>query len=288
MKTLPSEFSELLTPRGLRLLETGRHPGVERVRADPAWRFLPLADVIDPRRAEGVLSLLERAVGPHLKPMSQPIPAETILLQEQNYADLLPKAVRVSTAMLESRRSQSWKAAEEIGLTTMLHSRSYRALAEVLAGRALRARWGIQALRYGPGDYTGPHNDAHPEDPDARDGYFDLHVSLADVGVKQQWIQYARAGHFNELSPLTSPGTLAAYRLPFWHSVGPLVPRPRQLERARRWVLLGTFLYAPPKPAAGTAAGRPGSRSVGADDRGKQSSRSARSGRDAASTGRST
>jgi len=249
VQTLPSEFAELLTPRGVRLLQTGRHPGVERVRADPAWRFLPLTDVIDPRRAASVLALLERAVGPHLKPMSQPIPAETILLQEQNYADLLPKAVRVSTAMLESRRSRSWKAAEEIGLPAMLQSPSYRAMAEVLAGRALRARWGIQALRYGPGDYTGPHNDAHPEDPDARDGYFDLHVSLADAGVKQQWIQYARAGHFSELSPLTAPGVLAAYRLPFWHSVGPLVPRPRLLSRARRWVLLGTFLYAPAKPA---------------------------------------
>ena len=245
MRSLPTEFSELLTPRGLRLLSTGKHTALARQQEEPSWRYVALTDVIDRKRAAGVLALLERAVGPHLSRMEQPIPPETILLQTQNYAEQLPKAVRVSTAMLDSRRSRAFKAAEEVGLVPLLRSESFGALAGVIARRKLRRSWGIQALRYSTGDYSGPHTDAHPEDPDARDGYFDMHLSLTGAAVAQQWIQYARAGHLSEVRPVNTLGGLAAYRLPFWHSVSPLVAKPGREQQAHRWVLLGTFLYAP-------------------------------------------
>jgi hypothetical protein len=129
----------------------------------------------------------------------------------------------------------------------MLRSASFGAFAAALAGRELRPRWGIQALCYGPGDYAGPHNDHHPEDAAARRGYLDLHVTLAGPGVAQQWLVYTRQGHFSEVADVAAAGTITAYRLPFWHYTTPLVPRPgATAETARRWVLLGTFLYKQP------------------------------------------
>ena len=94
-------------------------------------------------------------------------------------------------------------------------------------------------LRYGPGDYAGPHNDHHPENKDARSGYVDLHLSLCGPGVAHQWLVYSRAGHFSEIVSVAKPSTVTAYRLPFWHYTTPLVGKPS----AARWVLLGTFLY---------------------------------------------
>jgi hypothetical protein len=116
---------------------------------------------------------------------------------------------------------------------------SFRAFAEALAGRRLRTGWGLQVLRYGPGDYAGPHNDHHPEHPAARQGYIDLHLSLCTPDVAHQWLVYSRAGHFSEIVPVAGRATVTAYRLPFWHYTTPLAGLPR----AARWVLLGTFLY---------------------------------------------
>ena len=116
-----------------------------------------------------------------------------------DYGELLPKTSRARTIYFESRREPGVKAAERIGLVRMMRSASFRAFAEALAGRRLAAGWGLQVLRYGPGDYAGPHNDHHPENKDARRGYIDLHLSLCSPGVAHQWLVYSRAGHFSEI-----------------------------------------------------------------------------------------
>jgi hypothetical protein len=163
---------------------------------------------------------------------------------QQNYAELLPKTVRVHTAMLESRRAKAYRRADEIGLVALLRSASFGAFAEALAGRRLRKGWGIQALCYGPGDYAGPHNDHHPEEPDAREGYLDLHLTLAGPGVASHWLIYEEGGHLSAMQDVNLLGGITAYRLPFWHYTTPLQARRGQDARARRWVLLGTFLFA--------------------------------------------
>ena len=121
-----------------------------------------------------------------------------------------------------------------------MRSASLRAFAAALAGRKLASGWGLQVLRYGPGDYAGPHNDHHPENKKARRGYVDLHVSLSTPSVQHQWLVNSRAGPFSEIVPVAGPATVTAYRLPFWHYTTPLVGSPK----AARWVLLGTFLFA--------------------------------------------
>ena len=44
-------------------------------------------------------------------------------------------------------------------------------------------------------------------------------------------------------------GRITAYRLPLWHYTTPLVAKRGREAEARRWVLLGTFLFASSPPS---------------------------------------
>jgi hypothetical protein len=241
MRRFPAEFADLLSRQGLNLL-AGRHPDSGRL-AEPRTRFLALGNLLDARQSAGAGSLLEQAVGPHLRLMAQPIPPESIWEMQANYTEQLPKVMRQRTLHLDSGKSAGAKAAQEIGLTAMLRSSSYRAFAEALAGRPLRRKYGLQAIAYHPGDYAGPHNDHHPEEPSARQGYVDMHIGFVTPGAKSQLLVYAKAGHFTEAVEVVGNGLVNAYRLPFWHYTTPLLAKRGQQDRARRWILLGTFLY---------------------------------------------
>jgi len=245
MDRFPAEFEDMLTAAGRRVL-AGRSPLCGAL-AEPRCRFLAETGLVSERSARAAVRLLERALYDLLEPLEQPIPAETIWEMTENYGELLPKTARVRTAYLKRRRERAYRRAQEIGLIAMLRSESFAAFAAALAGRALRRRWGIQLLCYGPGDYAGPHNDHHPQEPAARGGYFDLHISLCGRGVAQQWLVYAVQGHFSRIADVATAGGITAYRLPLWHYTTPLVAKARSRPaEARRWLLLGTFLYRHP------------------------------------------
>jgi hypothetical protein len=237
----PREFADLLTPRGRRMLD-----GRDRAAAGALGRgtFVSLAGAIDAAKAGAARALLEAQLAPHLQALSQGIPPESITGQTRNHQERLIKTVRVRTAYLERRRSAAWRAAERIGLIAMTGSETWRRFAEMLAGRALDRRSGRQVLCYGPGDYAGPHTDHHPEDPKAREGYVDMHLTLSGPGVAHQWLVYAEGGHFRHVLDVNTKGGITAYRLPFWHYTTPLVAKKGREDAARRWVVLGTFRYA--------------------------------------------
>jgi hypothetical protein len=241
LRKFPAEFEDMLTPAGRRLL-AGRSP-LAGALAEPRRRFLAADGLVDRACTEAGRLLLERFLLPHLARIDRPIPPEATWEMTQNYAELLPKTMRVSTASFERRRGRAWEAAEATGLAAMLRSESFHALAARLAGRALARRHGTQVLCYGPGDYAGPHNDHHPEEPEARPGYVDLHLTLVGPAVVQQWLVYATAGHFTRIENAARMGRVTAYRLPLWHYTTPLVAKRGREAEARRWVLLGTFLY---------------------------------------------
>ncbi len=241
MRKFPAEFADMLSPAGRRLL-AGSSP-LSGALAEPRRRFLAADGLVDRARAEAGRLLLERFLLAHLARIDRPIPPEATWDMTVNYGELLPKTMRVSTASFERRRGRAWEAAEAIGLAAMMRSASFHGFAERLAGRTLARRHGIQALCYGPGDYAGPHNDHHPEEPEARAGYLDLHVTLVSPAVAQQWLVYATAGHFTRIENAARMGRVTAYRLPLWHYTTPLVAKPGREAGARRWVLLGTFLY---------------------------------------------
>ena len=234
---IPSEFEDLLSRQGRRVL-AGTHPLCGAL-ANPRTRFLVAEDLLDRAKVARVRRIVEAELPDVLEPIEKPIPPDTIFEMKKDYAELLPKSSRARTIYFESRREPGVKAAERIGLARMMRSQSFGAFAEALAGRKLASKWGLQVLRYGPGDYAGPHNDHHPENDKAVGGYIDLHLSLCGPGVDHQWLVYSRAGHFSEIVSVAAPATVTAYRLPFWHYTTPLVGTPK----AGRWVLLGTFLY---------------------------------------------
>lgn len=241
MERFPREFADLLTRRGRRMLE-GRDPGV--AGALRSGHFVALEGAVDAAKARAAPGLLESRLAPHLRPLAQGIPPESIAGQTRNYQERLIKTVRVRTAYLERRRSRAWRAAERIGLIAMTGSETWHRFAEVLSGRALDRNSGRQVLCYGPGDYAGPHTDHHPEDPRTRGGYVDLHLTFCGPGVAHQWLVYAEGGHFRHVLDVATAGGITAYCLPFWHYTTPLVAKPGRERAARRWVVLGTFRYA--------------------------------------------
>jgi hypothetical protein len=241
MRTFPTEFADLLSAKGLRVLSG---PGA----LSDENRFVAATGLLDPRQAQGALALIDRTLRDVLAEMNDPIPPWTISGMQDNYGELLPKTVRVRTAMLESRRSKAWQRAHDIGLLGVLKSSSFHAFAQALSGYSLRKGWGTQVLCYLPGDYSGPHNDHHPEDADARGGYVDVHLTLCTKGVSQQHLIYAKAGHFTESTSVATVGGITCYRLPFWHFTTPLLAKRGAHQTARRWVLLGTFLDAKQTP----------------------------------------
>ncbi|HVJ43265.1 MAG TPA: hypothetical protein VM639_17325 [Dongiaceae bacterium] len=246
MFQIAREFDDLLSPAGRRVL-AGRDAQVCGALADPRRRFIALDGMVAHRQAENLRRVLEEKMLPHLTRMEAPIPPETIWDMRQDYEEWLPKTVRVMTAYLENRRGKAMAIAREIGLIDLLSSASFIAFAEAVAGRKLDPKGGQQVLCYGPGDYAGPHNDHHPENKRAAQGYLDIHLSLANRAVQHQYLVYAKAGHFTEIVPVTSLGGLTIYRLPFWHYTTPLTAVPGKAAQARRWLLLGTFLYAKEK-----------------------------------------
>jgi hypothetical protein len=235
--TIPAEFEELLSRTGRQVL-AGTHPLCGAL-ADPRRRFLRADDLLDRGKAAAVRRALEAELANTLETLERPIPPESIWDMQSDYGERLPKTNRARTIFFDSRREPGVKAAERMGLVRLMRSASFRAFAEALAGRKLAADWGLQVLRYGPGDYAGPHNDHHPENKRAQRGYIDLHLGLCTPGVEHQWLVYSRAGHFSEIVSVAGPATVTAYRLPFWHYTTPLVGT----KRAARWVLLGTFLF---------------------------------------------
>ncbi len=238
MTAVPTEFEDLLNRTGRKVL-AGTHPLCGAL-ADPRTRFLAADDLLDRPKVTRLRQALEANLANLLEPLAKPIPPESIWEMRRDYGELLPKTTRARTIFFESRREPGVKAAERIGLVRLMRSASYHAFAEALAGRKLASGWGLQVLRYGPGDYAGPHNDHHPENKRAAHGYIDLHLSLCTPGVEHQWLVYSRAGHFSEIASVAAPATVTAYRLPFWHYTTPLVGKPG----SGRWVLLGTFLFS--------------------------------------------
>lgn len=238
---IPTEFEDLLTPAGKRVL-AGRAPDVCGALADPRRRFVALRGMVAATKAETMRRVLEREMTALLSELSQPIPPETIWEMKQDHDDWLPKSVRCRTAYLENRRSAAWRRAKELGLVDLLSSPSMIAFGEAVLGRRLDPKGGQQILRYGPGDYAGPHTDHTPEIKRAAKGYLDVHLSLTGPSVAHQYLVYAKGGHFTEMVSVVESGCLTLYRLPFWHYTTPLQAKPRR--NAARWVLLGTFLFA--------------------------------------------
>ena len=123
MDRFPAEFDDLLNARGRRLLADP--PQVESLLARRKTPIVVFDNVIDRGVAAECIRLLDESIYPLLKRMHTPIPREAVTRMKHNYADKLPKTVRVKTMTFNSRRSKAIDVADEIGLTRMMRSASF-------------------------------------------------------------------------------------------------------------------------------------------------------------------
>jgi len=245
MDRFPSEFDDLLNRRGRRLLaDPPQFEDLLKKRRTPIVFF---EDIIDAGVARECIRLLDEGMFPRLQRMEHPIPREALTEMTENYTEHLKKTMRVRTATFNSGRSRALAAAKEIGLAEMMNSKSFLRLAQSVTRHTLDGSWwGRQVICYGAGDYSGPHNDHHPEDAQIRNGFVDLHVMFSNPGVAQHFLVYEDRRYLSAVHDVSAGAAIAIYRLPFWHYTTPLIPRRGQEETARRWLLLASFDYDPP------------------------------------------
>ena len=245
MDRFPDELDDLLTNRGRRLLDDP--PQLEALIAKKRSPIIILDGVINDGVARECIRLLDEAMYPALRRMYSPIPKDALTGMKENYGERLPKTVRVRTATLNSAKSRALDAARQCGLAQMMMSKSFRRAAQQVTGPPLREDWWArQVICYETGDYSGPHNDHHPESKIARNGFLDLHIMFANDDVAGQQLVYEDRGFLSVTHDVSSRGSIAIYRLPFWHYTTPLRARSGREATARRWLLLGSFDYDPP------------------------------------------
>lgn len=241
MRKFPSEFSGLLTPRGMSILKGEERSACSLFNGSKKY-FAILEGLIEKEKADACSKLLDKYVYPTLVPIRRAIPRESITEMKENYEESLTKTVRAKTAYLKKRTARSYRAAEKIGLLGMMRSESFIGFVESVSGLALdHSSWAYQVLCYEHGDYAGPHNDHHPENEDYRDGFVDFHIMFSNEAVDHQWIVYQNNWHFSEIASINLQGAVSVYKLPFWHYTTPLAAKPGREHEARRWLLLGTF-----------------------------------------------
>jgi hypothetical protein len=244
MDRFPRELTDLLTPRGRRALAPDKRTADRLAAALAAEGLVYVEGAIDRDAALAGHALLEQRLRELLVPLERRIPPESITNQTRNHQERLVKVARQATAYLERRSSRAFRVAEQIGLIALLRSASLRGVAERAAGRALDKRSGQQVLRYGAGDYVGPHTDHYPEDKRAAGGYVDVHLSFGHPDVRHHALVWAVDGHFTRMATVNRPGGIAIYRLPLWHYTTPLIARRGAEATASRWVALATYRYA--------------------------------------------
>lgn len=240
MRSFPPEFADLLSPRGLRILQ-GKSPDGRGLFTRSHRYFANFSDLIRRESAEACMRLLDKHLYDALSVEQSRIPPESITEMEENYSETLPKTIRIKTAFFRKRTARSYCAAEEIGLLRMMRSESFSLFAEALTGLKLDRDVGIQVSCYEQGDYAGPHNDHHPEDEFYKDGFIDFHVMFRNDAVAHHYLVYEEKGHLSKIVSINVQGGVSVYRLPFWHYTTPLAAKPGREKEARRWLLLGTY-----------------------------------------------
>ena len=199
-----------------------------------AWR----PNVLAPDQVDSLIELLERDLDHLLRVMESHLPGPGNSVS--NYGEELPKVMHNRSAILNDPRTRATRAARDNGVLALMRSPSLKTLAEHLCGTPLGAEIGRQVIRYGPGDYVGPHHDGHPEQSNLRDGYVDLHLSLTTPSVASQTLIVQDDEHLRRVIEVGTRSGITVSRLPFWHQVTPLVAKVGR-DDAIRWLLLVSF-----------------------------------------------
>jgi hypothetical protein len=125
--------------------------------------------------------LLDRHLYPRLRTVYDPVPIGTITNMCENYSEQLPKTMRFRAADLSTKTGETRRVADFLGITQLLKSEQLQLLGERVTGKRLATDPSRQVICYEAGDFSGPHNDHHPEESHLRKGYVDIHIGLHPV-----------------------------------------------------------------------------------------------------------
>jgi hypothetical protein len=233
------------------LAENGFDPGVTAREKLSLFRI-----PVSPGTLGMLTDFMDRRLASHLRMLRSPIPQDIIRKLKKNYSESLPKTMRVRTADLDAKSGNAKRVAASLGLIAALKSDQLRHFGERVTGKKLQPDPGCQVICYEPGDYSGPHTDHHPEEPELRDGYVDIHIMLSSPKVASQLLVYERQqGLLNEVAEIGKGMSIAVYQLPFWHYTTPMLARPGA-DDARRWLLLASFFIDRTKPRSARSPGK--------------------------------
>src|SRR5467141_3874856 len=151
MKTFPTEFSDLLSPRGKRVL-MGNSPAQCGLFTRSNLYFANLTSLIGRESAEACIRILDESLYETLHIEQRRIPPESITEMKENYSEILNKTMHIKTAFFRKKSARSYRAAEKVGLLRMMRSESFILFAEAATGLKLDRDYGIQVSCYEHGD----------------------------------------------------------------------------------------------------------------------------------------
>ena len=204
--------------------------------------LLYITGILSRQDVNRIFSLLDDNIYPLMRKVNAPIPHDSIKSLKKNFSEKLGKTISNKSLILNSKSSKGFKAARGIGLTDFLNSAALRTTIESCTGKKLLPGPGMQVLCYAHGDYVSPHNDHHPEDSHLRKGYIDVHFMFSNRHVAHQFLIAQNGNHLNQVNDLCVPSSAAVYQLPFWHQVTPLQAKPKQETKARRWLIMASYV----------------------------------------------
>ncbi|MBS1635780.1 MAG: hypothetical protein JST26_07630 [Bacteroidetes bacterium] len=243
MNRFPTEFEDLLNNQGKAILKNGYAPEDKNDRKRTPIDVL--SHVIDTGKAMDCVNILQKTFYKSMKPISSKIDTRELTGMRKNYSERLSKNLRMKTLEIGSSKSKSYELAKSCGLMDMLNSESLKIFGEKVANTPFGSAENNQIICYQHGDYVSPHNDHHPENPNVRNGYFDIHIMFSNPHVQHQLLVYEKKGFLNGTYNIASPAAIAVYRLPFWHYTTPMLGKKGYEDQARRWLLLRSFEMGP-------------------------------------------
>jgi hypothetical protein len=220
--------------------ELAKIPNLECSRADLAREKLSVFLPEPCKQLCHLTGLLDQHLYECLRTVYDPIPRSTIASMRENYGEQLPKTMRFKSSHL-TKASKAGRVANFLGILDILNSEKLRLFGEGVTGKRLQREPGCQVICYESGDFSGPHNDHHPEQGNLRRGYVDVHIMLSEPTVLSQLLVYEKQrGLLNEVREVGRGLAIAVYQLPFWHYTTPLMARP-DAGQARRWLFIASY-----------------------------------------------
>ncbi|MEO5683970.1 MAG: hypothetical protein ABIQ88_15115 [Chitinophagaceae bacterium] len=233
-KIFPGEFSDLLNRKGLSIYKK------EHI-INSNEKVTVINNIIKPDYISAIQNKLGLFLYPHLKKLYSPIDPKWMKTTKYNFHDRLGKTMRVKSAVLNTKTSNAFSIASEMGLIQMLNSESFRKMGETIMNLTFGASIGKQLMCYENGDFVSPHTDYLPEHPNLKNGYFDIHLMFSSEHVKHQTLIYEQNGLLNNVINIAASSGVAVYHLPFWHYTTPLITKKNQQLAGRRWLILHSF-----------------------------------------------